>query len=106
MSERKIVAALAAADRLQVCEAFLQSVAGHETLIVAATRTAADELARRFCLETGRGFGLHRFSLGALAVEIASPELSLSGKSVLSGVAVDALAARAVQDCMADTGLK
>jgi RecB family exonuclease len=90
---------------MDTCEEFLRLVAGQEVLILASTRMAADELARRFCLGTGGSFGIHRFSLGALAVEIASPRLALSSKSVLAGIAVDALAARATQDCRANSGL-
>src|SRR5262245_31793652 len=105
-SQRRVVTGLAAKDRLQACEGFLQSIAGTEVLIVASTRLAADELVRNLCLKTRWAFGLHRFSVGALAVEIASPRLALSGKSILGGVAVDALAARAVQECRADSSLR
>ena len=70
--------------------------------MVSATRMAVDELARSLCEKTGGFFGIHRFSPGALAVELASPRLALSGKSVLAGVAVEALAARAVQECQAE----
>ena len=97
--------ALAGKDRLDVCKSFLLGAKGREVLVVAATRMAADELVRDFSRETGGALGIHRFSLGALAVEMASPALALSGKSLLSGVAVDALAARAVQDCRANAGL-
>ena len=85
---RRVTTALAARDRLKVCEEFLQTLAGDELVIVAPTRMAADELARSFCLSSAGSFGMHRFSLGALAVEIASPRLAASGKSVLAGVAV------------------
>src|SRR5262245_12473987 len=101
----RIITALAARDRLKACEEFLRAAGGEEILIVSATRMAADELARTLCLDNGGGFGIHRFSVGALAVEIASPQLALSGKSVLAGVAVDALAAHAVQDCRSGPGL-
>ena len=96
---RRVVTALAVRDRLNASEEFIETVTGQEVLIVSATRMAADELARRFCLKTAGSLGIHRFSLGALAIEIASPRLALSGKSVLDGIAVDALAARAVQEC-------
>jgi len=105
MANSRLITSLAARDRLQACEQFLQTTAGQEVLIVSATRMAADELARSFCLKTGGAFGIHRFSPGALAIEIASERLALSGKSVLSGIAVDALAARAVQDCRTSSGL-
>jgi ATP-dependent helicase/nuclease subunit B len=105
-SSHRIVTAIAARDRLNASEEFLEMVTGQEVLIVSATRMAADELARRFCLKTGGSLGIHRFSLGALAIEIASPRLALSGKSVLEGIAVDALAARAVQECRGRSDLQ
>src|SRR5499426_781292 len=103
---RRVVTALAARDRLNASEEFLGTLTGQEVLIVSASRMAADELARRFCLKTGGSLGIHRFSLGALAIEIASPRLALSGKSVLEGIAVDALAARAVQECRGRSDLQ
>src|SRR6185436_8082352 len=101
----RVATALALRDRLQACEEFVQSAAGQELLIVSATRMAADELARSLCAKSGGFFGIHRFSPGALAVELASPQLALSAKSVLAGVAVEALAARAVQECQTNAVL-
>jgi ATP-dependent helicase/nuclease subunit B len=101
----RIVTALAAKDRLEACEHFLRAAARQEVLVVSTTRIAADELVRGLCDKEGGTFGLHRFSLAALAVDIASPALALGGRSPLGGVAVDALAARAVQDCLAASSL-
>src|SRR6187549_31915 len=105
MANLRLITALDGSQRLSACEQFLTTVAGNESLIVAPTRMAADELARRCCLSGGGSFGVHRFSLGALAVEIASARLANAGKSVLAGIAVDALAARAVQDCRSTSSL-
>src|SRR5262245_22240866 len=104
-SSRRVVTALALRDRIQACETFAQSTAGQELLVVSATRMAADELARGLGAKAAGFFGIHRFSPGALAVELASSQLALSGKSVLAGVAVEALAARAVQECQGKTAL-
>jgi len=101
----RVITALAAGDRRRACESFLDQTAGRELLVVSQTRIAADEVARAFCLKKRGYFGIHRFSPGALAVEIASSRLALSGKTVLAGIAVDALAARAVQDCRGGSGL-
>src|SRR5262249_44373143 len=49
--------------------------------------------------DRGASFGVHRFTLASLAVEIASPRLATDGYSILSGVAVEALAARATERC-------
>src|SRR5262245_55973853 len=97
--DRCVITALSAKDRIDASEEFLRKIAGQEILIIAPTRMVADEFARSCCVKAGGLFGIHRFSPGALAVEIASARLAASGKSVLSGVAVDALAARAVQEC-------
>ena len=102
----RIVTALDARSRLKTCAEFLLNAGQEEVLTVSATRMAADELARRLYLAKRGGFGLHRFSAGALAVELASPELALSGKSILAGIGVDALAARAVHDCRTGSELK
>lgn len=102
----RLVTSLAADDRIRACTEFLHTLAGRESLVVSATRMAADELARAHCLKSGGSVGVHRFSLASLAVEIASERLASSGKSVLAGVAVDALAARAVQDCRLESALQ
>lgn len=94
----RLITSLASYHRITACDDFLEAVSGQEVVVISATRLAADELARAFCLRHGSAVGIHRFSLGALAVEIASPRLADSGKAVLAGVAVDALAARAVQE--------
>src|SRR5262249_7225379 len=103
---RQVVTALAARDRLEACEEFLETVAWPEVLIVSGTRLAADELARRYCLKAGGSPGIHRFSLGTLAIELASPGRPASGQSIWEGVAVDALAARAVQECRTNAALR
>src|SRR5262245_20738958 len=96
---RRLVTSLSAYTRIQVIAEFLSSFPGREVLIIAPTRTAADEVVRSVSLKSHGAFGEHRDTLAALAVEIASPRLVADGLSILSGVAVDALAARAVQHC-------
>src|SRR4051812_2616340 len=53
---------------------------------------AADEFVRQACAESNGVFGVHRFTLPQLAFTLAEQ----TGKSILAGVAMDALAARAV----------
>src|SRR5262249_31168499 len=88
-----------AQNRINAAAAFLKRMRHEEILVVAPTRAAADELVRGICAETGFVFGVHRFTLLQLSVEAASKRLVEAGKSVLAGVAVDALAARAVYAC-------
>ena len=78
---------------------FLRSFAGREVLLLSSTRTAADELLRSICAQSGSAFGVHRFTVPQLAIEVATPRLVQSAQTVLGGVAVGALAARAVYTC-------
>jgi RecB family exonuclease len=102
---RRLVTGLSARHRLQICEEFLAGTAGQEVLVVAPARMAADELVRG-SVKLRNSFGVHRYALGALAVEIASPHLAARGKAVAAGVASDALAARAVQTCRNESRLE
>src|SRR6266571_2057838 len=102
---RRVVISLSAADRLRSASEFLESYRGREVLLVSSTRTAGDELLRNICIRTGSVFGVHRFTVPQLAMEAAQKRLIDAGKTVLAGVAVDALAARAVHSCRKDDEL-
>jgi ATP-dependent helicase/DNAse subunit B len=93
------ISSLSAAERLAEAAAFLRQVGNQEVLIVAPSHAAADELVRGLCTQNGAVFGVHRFSPIQLAIEAATPRLVEAGKTILAGVAVDALAARAVYEC-------
>ncbi len=84
---------------MQAAAEFLRSFAGREVLLLSSTRTAADELLRNICAQSGSVFGVHRFTVPQLAIEVATPRLVQRTQTVLGGVAVDALAARAVYTC-------
>src|SRR5438477_9000193 len=86
-------------ERLKAATEFLARFANNEVLILAPTRTAADELARGMCAQSGGVFGVHRFTLLQFAIQAATKRLVEAGKTILAGVAVDALAARAVYEC-------
>src|SRR5438132_1014250 len=60
---------------------------------------AADELVRSICSRTGAVSGVHRFTPAQLAIEAATKRLAAKRKTILAGVAVSALAARAVHAC-------
>src|SRR5206468_707462 len=68
--------------------------------------TAADELVRKICIRTGSVFGVHRFTVPQLAIEAAQRRLIEAEQTILAGVAVDALAARAVHACLAQSKLQ
>ena len=103
---KKLVTAFDTESRLKASTEFLQRLPNQELLVIAGTRGAADELVRGICAETGAIFGIHRFTLLQLALHAATPRLVASGKTVLAGVAVDALAARAVYECRRQNKLK
>src|SRR4051794_26173727 len=90
---------MTAQDRLKAAAEFLRAFPGQEILLVSPTRPPADELLRGMCAEAGSVFGIHRFTVPQLAIEAATRRLAEAGKTVLAGVAVDALAARAVHSC-------
>src|SRR5262245_3133224 len=96
---RRLVTSLAAHTRIQVAAEFLSSFSRREVLLIAPTRTAGDEVVRSVSLKSNGSFGVHRYTLASLAVEVASPRLVADGFSILSGVAIDALVVRAVQHC-------
>jgi ATP-dependent helicase/DNAse subunit B len=96
---RKFVTAVSTRDRLKAAADFLTSYSDQERLLVSATRTAGDELLRGICSQAGFVFGVHRFTVPQLAIQIATTRLIAAGKTVLAGVAVDALAASAVHSC-------
>jgi RecB family exonuclease len=93
------ITSVSAAERLAEAGAFLRKFGNQEVLILAPSRAAADELVRELCIQNGALFGVHRFSPIQLAIEAATPRLVEAGKTILAGVAVDALAARAVFEC-------
>jgi ATP-dependent helicase/DNAse subunit B len=96
---KKLVTAFETGSRLAAATEFLEPLRDQEVLIIAGTRLAADELVREICNRIGSVFGVRRYTLLQLAVEAATERLVGTGKTVLAGVAVDALAARAGYEC-------
>lgn len=72
--------------------------ASDATLVIAPTRGAADDFVRRYCLASGR-LGFHRMTLAQAAFEIATPALASEGMAPISGVALEAMTARAANIC-------
>src|SRR5580704_4695621 len=70
---------------------FLQSVST-EVLVLAPSKGAADDLARRCC--PAGALGLHRMTLNQLAAALATPRLVAEGKAPASRLAMEAMSAR------------
>lgn len=85
--------------RLEAAIAFLLAIpSGREALIVAASRGAADDLARAAGRQRGASFGWHRLSLLQAAARLAMAELARVGRSPTSPLGAEAVAARAIFD--------
>ena len=74
---------------------FLRSLDGaSEALLIAPSRGAADDFARR-CCPTGV-LGLHRMTLNQLAAGLATPRMVAAGRAPASRLGVEAMVARVV----------
>src|SRR5262249_2067340 len=98
---RRIITAFSTGTRIRLAQEFLSEYADQQVLFISPTRQGADDVVRNVSLARGANCGVHRFTLPALAVEIASPRLAANGLSIVSGVAMDAMAARATERCRA-----
>ncbi|HEU4938633.1 MAG TPA: PD-(D/E)XK nuclease family protein [Vicinamibacterales bacterium] len=82
--------------RLAEARAFIRSeLRNGDLLLVAASRGAADDLARSIAIESGATLGLHRFSLTQLAARLAAPILAADRRSPATNLGSEAVAARA-----------
>jgi hypothetical protein len=101
-----IVVSTAAADRLDAAATFLRSFPAHQPVnIVAATRGAADDLARRIAAERGATLGISRFSLTQIAARVAMTRLAGRGIAPATRLGTEAVAARASFDAVRAGGL-
>src|SRR5689334_2816310 len=73
--------------------------------IVAASRGAADDLARATVAAAGAATGLHRFSLPQLAAFVAAPVLVAEDRAPATYLGSEAVAARATFDALKDGAL-
>jgi len=82
--------------RLAEARAFIRSeLRNGDLLLVAASRGAADDLARSIAIESGATLGLHRFSLTQLAARLAAPILAADRRTPATNLGSEAVAARA-----------
>src|SRR5256885_7302297 len=96
-----VVSSTSASARLAAARRFLAGrPPASELVIAAASRGAADDLARAIAREAGATFGLHRFSLTELAARSASAALDGARRAPGSQAGAEAIAARAVFDAL------
>jgi CRISPR/Cas system-associated exonuclease Cas4 (RecB family) len=94
-----IVESDSAAIRLARAADFLDRFPPHQLVtIVAATRGAADDLARRVAARRGATIGLSRFSLTQLAARVAATRLAGEGVVPSTALGIEAVASRAAFD--------
>jgi ATP-dependent helicase/nuclease subunit B len=95
-SHIRVVESSATELRLAEARAFVREHATRgDVMIVAATRGAADDLARSIASATGATIGIHRFSLTQLAARLAAPIMAAEGRTPATALASEAVAARA-----------
>jgi ATP-dependent helicase/nuclease subunit B len=105
----RIIESAAAELRVSEARAFverhLDADAGLGLLIVAASRGAADDLARTIAASRPATIGLHRFSFTQLAAQLAAPILAARGLAPATYLGSEAVAARAAFDAQKHGGL-
>jgi CRISPR/Cas system-associated exonuclease Cas4 (RecB family) len=96
-----------AADRLSTAREVLRARRPHTpTLIVGASRGAADDLAREIAAGVPATFGLQRVSLTQLAARSAMVALAMDGHTPSTWLGAEAVAARAAFDATRQRSLK
>ena len=94
-----VIESASAAARLDRAAAFLERFPPHQPItIVAATRGAADDLARRVASRRGATLGVSRFSLTQLAARVAATRLAGQGIAPTTALGVEAVASRVAFD--------
>ena len=99
----RIIESAWAASRVSAAADFLRSFPPHHPItIVAATRAAADDLARGVAASRGATFGTHRLSLTQLAARTAILALAREGVTPSTSLGAEAVATRAAFDATSD----
>ena len=102
----RLIESSSTALRLAQARGFVDAHARQgDVLIVAASRGAADDLARDVAVRAGAAIGLHRFSFTQLAARLAAPVLADRELAPSSYLATEAVAARAAFDATRDHAL-
>ncbi len=99
----RIVESASAALRLDAAVAFLKRFPPDQPItLVAATRGAADDLARRVAVTRGATLGMARYSLTQIAARLAATRLAGQGIAPSTALGSEAVAARAAFDVTRD----
>ncbi len=98
----RIITSTSAAARLEAAREFLGGRhPASERIIVAASRGAADDLARAIARRSGSTFGITRFSFTELAARAAAAQPAADRRVAGTQAGAEAIAARAVFDALA-----
>ncbi len=100
MALRVVSSTSAVARRDAAVARLLERSPASELLIVAASRGAADDLARTVARQTGATFGVSRFSFTELAARLAASALGDTPRTMGTHVGLQAAAARAAFDAV------
>src|SRR5437764_12832280 len=97
----RVITSTSAAARLAAAREFLDAhPPGAEVAIVAASRGAADDLARALARARGATFGLTRFSFTELAARAAASASAVPRRAPGTQAGAEAVAARAIFDAV------
>jgi hypothetical protein len=103
---RRLVSAARAADRRALmAEALAKLPPLSEALLLTASRRSGLELVREVAAARGSTFGVHCLTLAQLAAEVAAGALAERGAAPLSALAAEAVAARSLAHCRAESPL-
>ena len=96
----RLLVAHGADARLAAAGEWLAGLGGlGERLVIAPTRSAADDFLRRFVPGENGLFGLHRLTPLQLAAELATPRLAADARTPLTALGGEALVARCLERC-------
>jgi ATP-dependent helicase/nuclease subunit B len=94
-----IIESASAAVRLDRAARFLNRFPPHQPItVVAATRGAADDLARQVAIRRGATIGISRFSVTQLAARVAAARMAGNGVAPSTALGVEAVASRVAFD--------
>src|SRR5262245_55517289 len=92
--------------RLEAASAFVESLGpAAELLVIGATREAADSLARDLTARHRATFRLHRLSLVQAAARCATAALARRGRTPITALGLEALAARVTFEARGEAAL-
>jgi len=98
----RVITSTSAAARLRLVREFLSTRhPAAETVIVGASRGAADDFARAIARQAGATFGLTRFSLTEFAARAAATRMEGARRARGTDASAEAIAARAAFDAVA-----